>query len=181
MSSADTHHRPTIRSFAAGVSVSEGKPEEQRVIPLTPEQMRRILGVMRDDLADLRDRAILLVAYTLRLRRSAIVAFNVDDVVVVSGGVELLTRGKRLLLPRGQHQETCPVRALQAWIDVAALTSGPLFLRITRWGRPGGRLSVNGINLIVQSRAAAAGLNVRGISADSLHVGPPDDRQLLLL
>lgn len=151
----------------------------QRVLPLTPDQMRQIVAAMNDDIDDLRDRALLLVAYALRLRRSALVALNVEDVLQVPARIDLIVGGKQRELPRGRHQETCPVRALQAWLHVAGLRSGPLFVRISRWGRPGGRLSGFAVSLIVQSRAAAAGVPVKGISADSLHVGPPDGRQLL--
>jgi site-specific recombinase XerC len=157
----------------------EGMSDEQRVIPLTPDQMRQIVSLMYTGLVDLRDRALLLVAYALRLRRAALVSLNLEDVLVVPSGLELIVRGKRMLLPRGQHEQTCPVRALQTWIRVAALNPGPLFLQITRWGRPGGRLSGTSVSAILRSRAAAAGLTIKGISADSLHVGPPDDRLLL--
>lgn len=94
--------------------------------------------------------------------------------------VELLTPARRLILPPGRHPITCPRRAVQSWRDAAALpASGPLFVAINRWGQLGGRLSDRAVGLIVQLRAREAGLSMKGISADSLHVGSPDERRLL--
>jgi integrase len=143
---------------------------ERRIKSLSPDQMRQIVEAVGDDLIDLRDRALLLVAYALKLRRSTLVSLNVEDVLVVPNGLELTVQGRQVLMPRDNHQQTCPVRALQTWIEVAALPPGPLFVQITRWGRPGGRLSGSAVNVILRSRAGDAGLDLKGISADSLHV-----------
>jgi site-specific recombinase XerD len=154
--------------------------EPHRVPSLTPSQIRQIVVSMNDDdLAGLRDRALLLLGYAARLRRADLVSLDVEDVTVVDGRIELLFRGQRIPIPAGRRPETCPVRAVQAWIHAADLRTGPLFLRMNRWGQPGDRLSDRAVGLIVQLRARGAGLAIEGISADSLHMGPPDDRNLL--
>ena len=40
-------------------------------------------------------------------------------------------------VPFGSHAETCPVRALRAWLDVAGITSGRVFRPVTRHGHIG--------------------------------------------
>lgn len=150
--------------------------EPQQVMPLTAENMRQIVTSMGHGLIDLRDRALLLVGYAAMLRRADLVGLDVGD---VGPGTELLVRDRRILIPRGRHDATCPIRAVEAWIQGADLRAGPLFLGINRWGQLGGRLSERAVGLIVQARARNAGLSMKGISADSLSVGPPAERRLL--
>lgn len=50
------------------------------------------------------------------------------------------------------------VVALQAWLDVAKLTEGPLFRRLYRGGATGADLSRDQVARIVQRRAQLAGL-----------------------
>lgn len=153
--------------------------EPQPATPLTAHDIREIVTSMDHDLAGLRDRALLLVGYAAMLRRAELVSLNVDDVAAVGTGMELLVRGRRILIPRGRHAAICAVHAVEAWIREADLRAGPLFLRINRWGHLGGRLSDRAVGLIVQARARGAGILTKGISADSLHAGSPAERHLL--
>ncbi|WP_437804543.1 site-specific integrase [Sorangium sp. So ce693] len=152
--------------------------EPQQVTPLTAAQMRQIVTSMDDDLVAIRDRALLLVGYAAMLRRAELVGIDVND-VVVGTDMELRVRGRRILIPRGRHDVTCPIRAAESWIRGADLRAGPLFVGINRWGQLGGRLSDRSVGLIVQARARGAGLAMTGISADSLRMGPPAERRLL--
>jgi integrase len=151
----------------------------QHVTPLTAAQMRKLVRHLDegDDLVDLRDRALLLVGWMGKLRRSELVALDVEHILSVHLGAELHVRGQRLLLPAGREQEPCPVRALEAWIRAAGLRDGPLFRSINRWGRIGGRLSDRAVTRIVQARVREAGIKGAGISADSLYVGRPAGRK----
>ena len=87
-----------------------------------------------------RDRALLLFGFAGALRRSELVALQVEDVAIVAGGLRLRIRrgktdqagqGAEIGLPRGRHAETCPVRAFEAWQAVAKRKAGPLFRRIS--------------------------------------------------
>ncbi|AUX20870.1 hypothetical protein SOCEGT47_013460 [Sorangium cellulosum] len=153
--------------------------EPQQVAPLTAENMRQIVASMGHDLVALRDRALLLVGYAAMLRRAELVGLDVEDVLTLGTTLELRVRDRRILIPRGRREATCPVHAADAWIRGADLRGGPLFLRINRWGQLGGRLSDRSVGLIVQARARDAGLSMKGISADSLRVGAPAERRLL--
>ncbi|WP_437580595.1 integrase [Sorangium sp. So ce887] len=153
---------------------------EQQTAPLTAEHVRRMVASMDEDLVDLRDRALLLVGYAARLRRADLVRLDVAHALVAGDGLEILMPARRIIVPPGRHPITCPRRAVQSWRDAAALPArGPLFVAINRWGQLGGRLSDRAVGLIVQLRARDAGLSMKGISADSLHVGSPDERRLL--
>ncbi|WP_437632765.1 hypothetical protein [Sorangium sp. So ce854] len=153
--------------------------ERRHVMPLGPAQLHRMVRAMHHELADLRDRALLLVGYAAMLRRTELVALDVEDALMVGGAIELSVRGRRVEVPNGRHAELCPVRALAAWVDAAALRTGPLFRSINRWARLGGRLCDRSVSEIVQSRARQAGLDTKGLSGDSLHLGSADDRTFL--
>ncbi|MGK3996439.1 integrase [Sorangium sp. So ce1024] len=160
--------------------IDAGAHAPQRAAELTAAQLAQMISVMGGDLVDLRDRALLLLGYAARLRRAELVALNVADVVHRDDGIELLVPARRIVIPSGVYPITCAPRAVRSWIDAAALTaSGPLFVGINRWGQLGGRLSDRAVGLIVQTRARDAGLSMKGISADSLHVGSRDERRRL--
>jgi hypothetical protein len=59
----------------------------------------------------------------------------------------------------GQHDDTCPVRALQRWLDAAAIGGGPVFRKVNKGGRvEGRRLSDDAVRQILLRRAALAGI-----------------------
>ncbi len=81
----------------------------------------------------------------------ALAAEDLDE--VDEGVVVTITRsktdqegtGRAIGIPYGSNLLTCPVRALDAWMQAARISSGPVFLPVDRHGRldPGhrGRLS----------------------------------------
>ena len=75
-------------------------------------------------------------------------------------------------IPFGSAPETCPVRALRAWLEAAALTAGPLLRGVSRHGHllPG-RLSGRAVARTVQRYAAAVGLDVAHFASHSLRAG----------
>lgn len=128
-----------------------------------------------------RDRALLLLGFNMMARRSELAGLDLADLREVDGeglGVYLKhsktdqdAEGIRVPVPYGQHQETCAVRAVQAWTALLAergVTSGALFRPVDRHGRigtdPGAagisrpRLTGKGVGLIVRHRAGLAGL-----------------------
>jgi integrase len=131
-------------------------------------------------LAEVRDRALLLLGFAGALRRSELVALDVADVVEDDHGLRLRIRrsktdqdGAGVLrgLPYGSHLTTCPVRAWRAWLARSGLTEGPAFRAVDRHGRLGPRrLSDRAVADMIKRRAAAAG--VEGVFAGhSLRAG----------
>lgn len=65
-------------------------------------------------------------------------------------------QGVDVALPRMHGNETCLVRALEAWLRRARFRRRPLFRRITAAGTIEGRLTGDGVYKILRVRAAAA-------------------------
>ena len=60
---------------------------------------------------------------------------------------------------RGAQPETCPVRALRAWLRTAEITEGPVFRRVTQWNTVGAKhLHPDAVRQSLLTRAAAAGV-----------------------
>jgi integrase len=80
--------------------------------------------------------------------------------------------GQKVGIPRGRHPDTCPMRALQAWLELAGITEGPIFRTITRHGAilptP---LTDGSVARIVQRIAEAVGLDPSQFAGHSLRAG----------
>ena len=171
---ADERVAATMR----GIRRVHGQPPAQRE-PLSLNDLRALVRACGDDLAGLRDKALLLVGFAAALRRSEIVALDVEHVRI--NGVLRITiarsktdqegQGFSKTIPRLADQELCPVRALRAWLDAAGIRSGAIFRSISRWGKLGARLSAYDVARIVKRRAQAAGLDARMLAGHSLRAG----------
>ena len=73
-----------------------------------------------------RDRAVLLVGFGAALRRSELIALDLDDITIPQAGLTILVRrsktdqegqGREIGIPRSRKSATCPVAALEAWLD----------------------------------------------------------------
>jgi integrase len=81
-----------------------------------------------------------------------------------------MARSAELGIPRGGKPETCPVRALEAWLEASGCRFGPVFRKVNRWGdiEPAA-LHPNAVRQILRRRAAQAGLTVSGLERLSPH------------
>lgn len=132
------------------------------------DQLDRALAAAPDSLAGLRDRALLLVGWVGALRRSELVAADVEHLEERGdeGLILNLPRSKTdqtgereewVALPRSQNPQRCPVAALASWREAAGISDGAL-LRSVRRGKPGGRLSEHGAGEAVQRALRRAGI-----------------------
>lgn len=137
-------------------------------------------------LAGLRDRALILVGFVAALRRSELVALDATDLVEHPNGLVIeLARSKTnqrgdideiVVLPRGTLPRRCPVTAVQAWLNAASITDGPLFRAVSKGNRAlDRRLSAVAVNKIIQTAVVRGGLvndgEDGGYSAHSLRAG----------
>jgi integrase len=75
-------------------------------------------------------------------------------------------------LPFGSNPLTCPVRSLRAWLDVAAIASGPVVRGADRHTNiSDARLTDQSAALIVKRLAKAAGLDPEKYAGHSLRSG----------
>jgi len=179
---------------------SHPTPTEDRLVRKTMSGIRRTHGtaprrksatrttLLREMVHDLpataegaRDRALLLMGFAGAFRRSELVALDRGDVVFDPDGVRVTIRvsktdqeaaGAIVGLPYGAHPETCPVRALRAWLALLEDDAPAVFRRMSKWGTAcRSRLTAQSVALIVKRRAQAVGQDPRLFAGHSLRAG----------
>ena len=128
-----------------------------------------------------RDRALLLLGFAGALRRSELVALDVEDLRAHQEGLAVLiarsktsqdSGGSVIAFPRVPGSPYCPVQAVLDWQVVAGIMTGPLFRRLHRGDRVGtSRLTAQSVALIVKRLAAQVGLEAERYSGHSLRSG----------
>ncbi|TKT57536.1 integrase [Agrobacterium sp. LC34] len=139
-----------------------------------------------DSLRDLRDRAILMVAFASGgRRRSEIAGLRVEQLreeppIEVADGSPLPSLAihlGRTKTTSGEEDEVVyltgrPVEALNAWLAAAKIDKGSVFRGIGRWGTVSRRaLDPQSVNAILKQRAEMAGLAPGEFSAHGLRSG----------
>jgi integrase len=151
---------------------------------------RLLVTCERGKAIDLRDRALLLLAFgSGERRRSEIARLRVDDLeereAVLADASSpdgptlpvLALRLRRTKTSSAEAGESAlivgrPVDALRAWLEFSKIDSGPVFRCIDKWGWTGAAaLDPQSVNAIIKSRCAAAGLDPAQYSAHGLRSG----------
>jgi integrase len=80
--------------------------------------------------------------------------------------------GRTVAIGVGEHEESCPVRALRAWLDAANISAGPVFRAVDLKGRVSGApLHPRSISKILKRAAQRAGMDPSNVSGHSLRAG----------
>lgn len=170
-----------VRSVLAGIRRVHGS-EQNAKAALSPELLKKLIAKLPDTLRGRRDRALLLVGFAGALRRSELVALSVRDVVFEAEGLVLTIRrsktdptaeGQLVGIPYSNDLETCPVRALRAWLEAAQITEDAVFRPIERWSnriepRP---LEDRRVATLLKSLVNRAGLDPKSFAGHSLRSG----------
>lgn len=168
-----------IKTTLRGIKRTHGMP--QRVsAPILIEDLLRIMNMLGDDTKDTRDQALLLLGFAGGFRRSELVALDVSDIRHVRQGMIITMRrsktdqagsGREIGIPHARGR-FCPVKALEAWLQLASIEDGPIFRAVDRHGQVSdGRLSPEAVATVVKARAAEIGLDPSDYSGHSLRAG----------
>jgi site-specific recombinase XerD len=127
---------------------------------LTPEQCSHLLtSSSGDDLRAKRDHAILSTLIGCGLRRSELVALEIDHMLLRQGHWAIVD-----LVGKGGHIRTVPVpdwvrTELEDWLAAAAIDRGKLFRRVNKVGRAwGDGMTVKAVWHIVKESARNIGV-----------------------
>lgn len=168
---------PGVAQVLDGIGRTLGSAPNKKTA-LTVAVLERVLRKIPEDLAGIRDRALLLVGFAGALRRSELVALDASDVTRHPKGLVVRVRksktdqageGMIKAIPHGKRLKVIP--ALDAWMVAAKITTGPLF-RQARGSKVGpDRLRDQQVARIIKSRLRKAGLDSRSFSGHSLRSG----------
>ncbi|TAM89132.1 MAG: integrase [Candidimonas sp.] len=158
----DDHRVKTLMAKARRAQAKRGVTVRKKTA-LVAEPLHAMLATCTDGVRGLRDRALLLLAWSGGgRRRSEVVGIQVDDLRRLDPTTWTYALGPTKTNATGVRREK-PLRgdvvlALEAWIEAAQLTDGALFRRVYRNGRAGAALTPDQVARIVQRRATLAEL-----------------------
>lgn len=163
-----------------GIRRTYGKPKVGKS-PVGVVDLARMVAELGDSPAGVRDRAMLLLGFAGALRRSELVAIDVEDLAPNPDGFALMIRrsksdgegeGQRIGIPNGRRPETCPVLAVRAWLQLADIKAGPVFRSVDRHGNIGNeRLGDRAVAEVVKRAALSVGLDPKALGGHSLRSG----------
>ena len=164
----------TVREVVSGIARKQARMKDPNIRPgkeaLPVEILRRISSaLLGGDPVDVRDRAAILVGFASAWRRSELERLPISGVTVTPEGATLRLvyskgdqegKGCETQLHYGQHELTCPVHALEAYLQVRGSAPGPLFVRTRRVLRARSR--------VLSADLPLTGTGVCGILKDAL-------------
>ena len=179
----DTKH-PSIIENIMGIKRRKGSSQKAKK-PLLINSLKKIINVIdeqkNEEIKKLRDRSIILIGFSGGFRRNEIVSLDYDDLEFVSEGLKINLRksktdqfgeGTLKALPYFNNSKYCPVHSLQKWIEIAKITSGPLFRRFTKGSNLSeNRLTDQTVALLIKEYLKLAGIDSKNYSGHSLRSG----------
>jgi site-specific recombinase XerD len=168
-----------VKLTMRGIRRTYGKPQRQAAAAIK-EDVLAMVAAMGGSMKDLRDRALILIGFAGAFRRSELIAINCNHIERVPQGIVITLprsktdqngQGRKVGIPFARGA-TCPVLALNAWLNASGVTEGPLFRPINRHGHVSdARLSGEAVAIVVKDRAEAVGLDPDRYSGHSLRAG----------
>lgn len=187
---ADAHHRDghpnpvadePVKAVRRGIRHTLGTAPRRQARPLNTDEIRQMLtGIDRTTIKGVRDAAVILLGFASALRRSELADLNLDDVEPKPEGLLVHVRqskgdpekrGQLVGVARGNHPDTDPISALDAWIDLRGREPGRLFVAVRNEQIGPQPFTGSGLARMLKDRAAAAGLPSERISGHSLRAG----------
>jgi len=185
---SSAHATQKVRDTLAGIRRQRKKDKPDQKVPAVDSIIKSMVDTLDvESAAGLRDRAVLLLGFAGALRRSELVALDVEDLAVrPSLGLTLTIRssktdqngtGQTLAIlavssRSGKPSRYCPVAAVGVWLRFAEIGSGALFRSLRKGDRvTTDRLSDRGVARIIKQAARAAGHEEADFSGHSLRRG----------
>ena len=136
---------PYVRTVLKGIRRSLGIAPDQAAPFMAEHLQKGVAAFSKTTAIGIRDRAMLVTGFFGAFRRSDLVGLNVGDLTLDSRGwvvtlrrskTDQEGRGRKLGLPYASEPSVCPVRTVQAWLDIRRRAGvpedadSPLFLRV---------------------------------------------------
>ncbi len=160
-----------VKKTMKGIQRKHGKPK-QKAKALRLEHIATLLKTLHtkpDSKKKARDVALILIAFFGAFRRSELAAIQYEDIEWHSDGVVItLARSKTdqegegiaRAIPSTAQETICPVRALIHWLELSAISEGPVFRSINRWDQLGEKpLNPGSINQILKLLGSESGFD----------------------
>jgi integrase len=149
---------------------------------LTWAEIEVFLSVEPRNLRDIRDRALVVVAYDTMCRREELVSLQIEDIAEAGdgSGSVLIRRSKTDTTGEGATAYLSPLtmRLISEWIKESGLKAGPIFVRVLGPSSVGSVLTAQNVSAVLRKVGQWIGLpkeEYRRISGHSARVGAAQD------
>jgi integrase len=156
--------------------------QQKQARGLTWAEIELFLSVEPRNLRDIRDRALVAVAYDTMCRREELVSLLVEDIAEGGDGSGsiLMRRSKTDTTGEGATVYLSPLtmRLVSAWLEESHLKSGPVFVRVRGSAGVGESLTAQNVSTVLRKVGQWIGLEREeweGISGHSARVGAAQD------
>ena len=173
----------TVRMSLRRMYRNRGRRQSQ-ALGLTWQIREKLIGSpgqVGERLIDLRNRALLAVAYDAMLRRSELISLQVSDLMFDFDGSATLFLRSAKTDPEGAGNILFLARdtaeMVREWLEGSGISRGPLFRAVRKNGIPGNGLDPSQVSRIYKSMAVQAGFKgfAGGLSGHSARVGAAQD------
>lgn len=178
------HESPTqhaqVRLVWSGIKREKGTAQ-RHMKPALTRHLRAMVEKLPDSLVGCRDRALLLLGFAGAMRRSELVGLAIADLAFTDEGLVIVIRkgktdqtgeGRKIGIPFGTQPETCPVKAVQKWLDESRIDEGAVFRAVSRGGFiRDTALSDRVVANLVERTLTAAGKSSKRYAGHSLRAG----------
>lgn len=169
-----SHVTETVRGIRRTVGAAQSQKK-----PIRPELLGQMFAKLPDRLSSIRTQALLAIGFSAALRRSELVALDVDDLEFRDQGLVLHIRksktdqeqkGHKIAIKPGKHID--PVGLLRRWLKHAGIKEGAVFRSFSWSGElTERRLSVEAVAWIIHKAAKSLGLEPLLYAGHSLRSG----------
>jgi len=147
-----------FRRIRKGIRRSHKENQSIRQAPaLTVLDLKGVCCNLGRSLKDLRDKALITVAFFGAFRRSELSALDVGDLDFSDRGVTIsILQSKtsdtrqRIYLSFARDEDICPVKSLQDWLSGSYIQEGAIFRAFYRGNKPASRISGHSISAIIK-------------------------------
>jgi site-specific recombinase XerD len=167
-----------VKATVRGIRRTHGSARVRKA-PALAGKLLGMVATAPDKLAGLRDRALLLIGFGGAMRRSELVALDVEDIQQTETGLVVTIRGSKtdqervgatIAIARGDV--ACPAKALREWLKASGIEAGAVFRPIDEAGTVrASRLTDRSVANIIKAYAARAGFDATTFSGHSLRAG----------
>ncbi|EPP35486.1 phage integrase family protein [Chlamydia ibidis] len=153
------------------------QPEIKRAKPLTRDEILKIRFSLGNSLRDIRDKAIILFAFTSGGRRSSEVTGAVMEWLDKKSDGSFLYNLKKSKTNKEERDDLKPIvgvaaKVLEEWLSASGIKEGPIFRPIDRYGTIGSKpITQRGLYKIYKDIFARAKIDHERLSTHSIRRG----------
>ena len=168
-----------VRLVLKGIRRRLGTAKDKKT-PILATDIIAMVKSLPESLIGTRDCAIILLGFAGAFRRSELAGIAFEHIEEMAEGIKIFLpksktdqegQGRYVGIKRGSNPATCPVRALNAWIEASGITSGAIFRSIDRHSNIKESITPQSIAIVVKRAAKAAELDPAKYSGHSLRAG----------